>query len=277
MQIVLAIIIVLWARSEASSVTLVTALYDIGRGVHGRTFETYKDWFSKTLQFKTPMIVHVNSELVDTVKHVRAGMPTDVVVEDLHSTPYFYLRETVTFILKSEYYLSRIKDSNRLEAKLPMYVPLIFSKFVWLSESAIRNPFSSEFFFWVDAGLGRWPTGLEGTYWPNPVKMGNLGGRVAVQQQHGASLAPVNQTQVIWDNVSRLAAGSFGGSSKAVVSLRISMHSIFINMIRQSCVNNEQIAMFLLHSQNDSIFKIYPGECPSNCKSSLLPLLYHLA
>ena len=44
-----------------------------------------------------------------------------------------------------------LKDST--QAKLEMYNPLVMSKMFMLNNVTIWNPFQSEYFFWIDAGI----------------------------------------------------------------------------------------------------------------------------
>ena len=81
-------------------VVLVTALYDIGREHYdGRSMEQYLQWFTKTLQVSTPMVVFVGSSaLADHVHKHRHGKLTYLVIRALEDVYYSNLTSWVASV-----------------------------------------------------------------------------------------------------------------------------------------------------------------------------------
>ena len=62
-------------------VTIVTSLYDINRReLDGRSWDTYLEWFGKTLELKSPMVIFVDSSTADFVEKCRtAGITIPII------------------------------------------------------------------------------------------------------------------------------------------------------------------------------------------------------
>lgn len=59
--------------SSNNSVTLVTALYDIGRIKQGRSIEDYVRWMEQTLQLDCPFVIYTSSALAPHIRRMRHG------------------------------------------------------------------------------------------------------------------------------------------------------------------------------------------------------------
>ena len=139
------------------SVTLVTALYDIDRGTKGdgRSFDEYLDWFAKTLKTKSPMVVFVDESLKEFVEKNRKGLPTKVITQSLEEIPYYELNNDIQKVLDDEDFKGKVSCPSRVECKMSLYNVVIFSKFPWVKRVIEENPFDTEYFMWMDAGLSR--------------------------------------------------------------------------------------------------------------------------
>ena len=83
------------------TITLVTALYDIGRQSKGdgRTFDEYLLWFGETLKVKSPMVIFVEDSLKEFVEKHRKNLPTKIITQSLEEVPYYYLNDNIQEIL----------------------------------------------------------------------------------------------------------------------------------------------------------------------------------
>ena len=145
-------------KSNSKKVTLVTGLWDIGRGELGegwsRSYETYLDKFSNLLNVKENLIVFGDEKLKSFVFSKRSPENT------------LFVEKPLDWFKKNEFYeniqsIRNNKEWNQLagwlaestQAKLEMYNPLVMSKMFLLHDAKILDPFNSDFLFWIDAGL----------------------------------------------------------------------------------------------------------------------------
>lgn len=142
-----------------NNVTIVTGLWDLGRGnLNGwgkRDFSNYKKNFFELLETNAQMCIWIPQELEEDVLKIRGDKPTKLFIKNVEDfevwNPFFEDIEKI-----------RVKDdwrnfagwlSESPQAELKYYNPIMFTKFFMLNDSAIVNPFNSNYFFWVDGGL----------------------------------------------------------------------------------------------------------------------------
>lgn len=141
------------------NVTIVTGLWDLGReGLSDsfkRNFSSYKDRFFEMLESDAQMCIWIPKELEQEVMQVRKDKPTKLFFKELKDfetwNPFF---DKIQEIRKQEKWLSQagwLRESP--QAELKYYNPMMFTKMFMVNDSAIINPFNSEYFFWIDGGL----------------------------------------------------------------------------------------------------------------------------
>ena len=142
--------------------TLVTGLFDLKRGEldtgFKRPFSQYLEHFDKLLRAckNTPMLVYVDKEHEQFVLKAREGsVGTEVrtkKTEDFRT--WFSLYDKVNKIRQDPNWYNQVGWlAESTQAKLELYNPLVMSKMFMLNDAAIFNPFGSENYCWIDAGL----------------------------------------------------------------------------------------------------------------------------
>lgn len=140
------------------SVTLVTGLWDIGRGDlqegWSRSFQYYLEKFEQLLQVNENMIIFGDEELEKFVFKYRRVENTQFIHRDLS---WFKNNEFYTKIqsirTNPEWFNQVGWLSDSTQAKLEMYNPLVMSKVFLLHDAKLLDKFNSEYMFWVDAGI----------------------------------------------------------------------------------------------------------------------------
>ena len=103
---------------------------------HGNNFD---NWFNTTLKINSPYIFFGDRETIELVKSYRHGLPTYYIVLNLE-----------------EFKTYKLKDRMVTD---PIHCPsielnLIWNEKIFMIERAFKiNPFSSEYFCWIDAGI----------------------------------------------------------------------------------------------------------------------------
>ena len=139
-------------------ITLVTGLWDIGRGdlTEGwsRSFDYYLSKFESLLQVENNMIIFGDQELKDFVFKHRSQHNTQFISRSLDWFKNNDFYEDIQKIRTNPDWYNQVGWlSESTQAKLEMYNPLVMSKMFLLHDAKILDKFNSELLFWIDAGL----------------------------------------------------------------------------------------------------------------------------
>jgi hypothetical protein len=141
-----------------SNITLVTGIWDIGRGEltegWSRSYQHYLDKFEQLLKVDENLIIYGDEELKEFVFSRRNTSNTQFITRPLswfRNSDYF---DKIQKIRTDENWKNRagwLAEST--QAKLENYNPLVMSKVFLLHDAKIMDQFNSEYMFWIDGGL----------------------------------------------------------------------------------------------------------------------------
>lgn len=101
--------------------------------------QRYKKWFENTLRINCPYVFFANKEGIELIKGFRRELPTHYIEMDI-----------------DEFYMNKYKGmiKTQWEHCPSVEINLIWNEKIFLMQKAKDlNPFNSEFFMWVDAGI----------------------------------------------------------------------------------------------------------------------------
>lgn len=141
-----------------SNLTLVTALFDIGRGDidagFSRKYSQYLECFTKLLELDLPLVVFCDETTEQFVMSRRKSANTRIIrktVDDLRNFPFY---DNIQKIRTSPDWVNRSGwIAGSPQAALSNYNPLVMSKQFMLNDASIFNFFDTKYFAWIDAGL----------------------------------------------------------------------------------------------------------------------------
>lgn len=142
---------------ENNNLTIVTGLWNINRV--GRSFDHYIENFNKFLEIEANMLIYIPKELEHIVWDKRSKHNTYVKVYELDDVKKLYAPfwEKTQKIRTSPDWYNKTGEhgwlKNSPQASLEWYNPIVQSKMFMLNDAAIWNPFSTEYFIWLDAGI----------------------------------------------------------------------------------------------------------------------------
>ena len=141
-----------------NNITLVTGIWDIGRGNlsegWSRPYDHYLEKFEKLLEIDTNLIIFGDESLRDFVFKRRKESNTQFILRDLSWFTNSEFFDKVQKIRDKESWYSQagwLKEST--QARLENYNPLVMSKVFLLHDAKIMDRFNSEYMFWIDGGL----------------------------------------------------------------------------------------------------------------------------
>jgi hypothetical protein len=137
-----------------NNTTIVTGLWDIKR--HNRSFDVYIEAFERFLSIPQNMYIYVPEELEDFVWQHRSPDNTAVRVFELEDIKSMYdpFWDKTQELRTSEDWRNGagwLQDSP--QCVLEWYNPIVQSKMFMLNDASIFNPFDTDYFYWLDAGL----------------------------------------------------------------------------------------------------------------------------
>jgi FkbM family methyltransferase len=136
------------------NLTIVTGLWDINRT--GRIFDHYIENFKKFLDIPQNLFIYIPKEYEYLVWEKRIPENTFVKLYELDDVKNIYrpFWDNTQEIRKNPEWLGQagwLPESP--QAKLEWYNPIVQSKMFMLNDASIWNPFNTEYFFWLDAGI----------------------------------------------------------------------------------------------------------------------------
>lgn len=156
------------AVDPSSSITLVSGLFDLGRGElknsFSRPFDYYVQKFAVFLKYQFPKIIFVQPEHYHLYQPYIETSPAPVYVinktlDEIRASPFYDLVQKVRAQPGWADQAGWLKESP--QATMPLYNPMVMSKILWTRDVAQLNPFNTDAFLWFDGGhLCNDPSGL---------------------------------------------------------------------------------------------------------------------
>jgi hypothetical protein len=139
--------------------TIVTGLWNLERGgLEGwakRDFHHYKSKFFELLETDVPMVIWIPEDLRKEVEEIRQWKPTSIQIKNVEDfktwNPFFDKIQEIRNRPSWKNFAGWLSESP--QAALEFYNPMMFTKMFMVNDSAILNPFNTDYFFWVDGGL----------------------------------------------------------------------------------------------------------------------------
>lgn len=144
--------------ADKKKITLVTGLFDIGRGDLNsgfkRSFDHYIECFERLLTVDYPMVIYIEAQNEHIVWKHRAKHNTVVITKtlnDLRSFPFYDKVQAIR--AKPEWVAQSGWMPDSTQATLELYNPLVMSKQFFLNDASLFNHFDTKYFMWIDAGI----------------------------------------------------------------------------------------------------------------------------
>jgi hypothetical protein len=254
-----------------NNITLVTGLWDIGRGDlkegWSRSFEHYIEKFKELLKVEENMIIFGDAELEQVVFSERNKNNTQFILRDL------------SWFKNNEYYqqIQKIRTNpdwhnlsgwliDSTQSKLEMYNPLVMSKMFLLNDAKIMDAFNSEYMFWIDAGI---TNTVHYGYFTHDKVLDKLSKYIknfsfvcfpydAETEIHGFEYNRLNQ--IANSKVSKVARGGFfGGLRESIPPISALYYDLLLTTLNDGYMGTEESifsAMCYKHSDIINYFEI---------------------
>jgi hypothetical protein len=225
-----------------NNITLVTGLWDLGRGnlTEGwsRSYDHYLEKFKDLLKVEENLIIFGDKELKIFVENHRTSGKTHFILRELEWFKNNDYYEKIQTLRKDPAWYNQsgwLPEST--QARLEMYNPLVMSKMFLLNDAKIMDPFNSEYMFWIDAGL---TNTVHWGYFTHDKVFNKISKYIskfsfvcfpyaAENEIHGFEFKKINT--FAGSVVKKVARGGFFGGSKDQIS---DINSIYYNLLISS-------------------------------------------
>jgi hypothetical protein len=222
-----------------SNITLVTGIWDIGRGEltegWSRPYQHYLDKFEKLLEVEENLIIFGDEELKEFVFKRRSTENTQFITRPLSWFTNSEFFDKIQKIRNDDNWRSRAGWlSESTQARLENYNPLVMSKVFLLHDAKIMDQFNSEYMFWIDGGL---TNTVHPGYFTHDKVLDKLSKYIskfsficfpydAENEIHGFEYNKLNS--IAGDKVTKVARGGFFGGPKHTIS---DINGIYYNLL----------------------------------------------
>ena len=239
--------------------TLVSGYFDINRV--GRPREEYFEWLRETQKLNAPLVLFIQRKYEKNVSDMfqNRNFPYLIIPTELNDLYFYKDIEKVSKIIASSDYKSRISESNRIECSNPLYSIVIFSKFYLMNRTAQMNPFNSEKFIWMDAGISRFYAGFNLSLPINGTRIPNDKYFIIFETTAYSDPLFINKdaNNLLWGHKSFVLAGIMGGTLELISKVTNLMERQWNRMISNNVINNEQIALILSYFEEPGLFRLF--------------------
>lgn len=240
--------------------TVVTSLYNIDRHeLDGRRWESYLDWFSRTLYIKNPMVVFVEESLKPFVEKHRGSLDTHIIVSNLQDSRYYSHKEKIDSILRSNEYKKKIKSPERIECVSSLYNIIQYSKFDWVDRASRENPFQTENFLWLDAGISRFFDGIDidSEFGIEKMPEDKLLLQIFMLSYPDLANCSFLDESYFWDDRSYVAGGIFLLNRQFAPKMNNLMYDTLSSILKNGMMSNEQITLGYLIKRDPDKFELF--------------------
>lgn len=140
--------------NSETNLTIVTGLWNINRV--GRDFNHYIETFKRFLDIPQNLFIYIPKEYEYLVWEKRSKENTHVKIhelDDVKKTYQPFWDRTQKIRTDENWYSQAGWLSGSPQASNEWYNPIVQSKMFMLNDASIWNPFDSEYFYWLDAGI----------------------------------------------------------------------------------------------------------------------------
>lgn len=260
-------------KKPVSGVTLVTGLWNIGRGElkegWSRPFDYYLQKLEQLLKTPDNMIIFIEQEYESFVWERRSRENTAVIIRGLDwfsANRHFF--DKIQEIRKNpDWYNQAGWLPESTQAKLEWYNPLVMSKMFLLNDARIFDPFNSTHLIWIDAGITN--TIHEGHFWHDKVvhkleKYFNkfsfvcfpYDGKVEIHGFIYKQMCEFAGGEV--DKVAR--GGIFGGPKESIQRANEVYYNLFSSTLEQGLMGTEESLFTIMVYKHPELFQYYEIE-----------------
>ena len=248
--------------------TIVTGLWNINR--QGRPFEHYIEHFKKFLDMPYNLFIYIPQEYEYLVWEKRSRDNTFVKIYELDDVKRLYdpFWDKTQKIRTNPEWLNLTGEGGWLpgspQASLEWYNPIVMSKMFMLHDASIWDPFATEHFIWLDAGISN-------TVYENYFSQNRVLDKIipylssflflsypyqATDEIHGFKF---NRINAYCEDTAKYVCrgGLFGGTKKAIHEANGLYYALLQRSLDEGLMGTEESLFLIMAYQYPEIYRRY--------------------
>ena len=248
--------------------TIVTSLYDIGRGswnnIFQRSYQEYFKYFKNVLLLDCNMVIYIDEKDFDTVKLLRSEVDpsfqkTKFIINsfsNLEAFQKFYLKSKN--VMDSLDFLKKRNEHHTPEMLYPEYNIINFNKVSFVEQTIKENPFSSDYFIWMDAGFyhNRFPKEYCLKQYPDSEKIKILDDN----KVHFLTLSDQITLSSYLDPRVSITGSMFAGKAQPLIELKKLCFEVIEEFLNAKAINDDQTIYAFAYQKNSNLFNLMRGD-----------------
>jgi hypothetical protein len=214
--------------------------------------DKFNHWFENTLKIRCPYIFFGDKESIEFVKKYRDELPT------------YYIELNIEDFVTYKYKDRMITNKSHCPS---IELNLIWNEKIFMIKRSITiNPFSSDFFMWVDAGLSIYRNITPpSTPFPDPNKLNKLPDDKFI---YSSSKNPEYSSKFKKGkyHVQHHIAGTSYILHKNIIDKCVTLYSEYLELIDNADIWTDQVIWTLIYKDNIDFFYKYCDGYGSICK-----------
>lgn len=258
------------------STTLVTALFDIGRGEWGNIFKRshseYLSYFKNVLSLDANFVIYIDEKDLEEVKSIRKIIDPEFTKTKILVKKFEELEICVKYlarmkqVMESHEFKTQLIEGHTPETLYPEYNAINFNKISFVSEAIQQDFFNSEYFIWIDAGFShhKFPLELCGKVYPDKEKIKIL----EDNKVHFLSLC--NESEIglktYTDPRVSITGSLFAGKKEPLLIFKDICFYIIEEFLKANASNDDQAIYAMAYKFKKELFNITTGNWFDNIK-----------
>ena len=253
---------------EVFDTTIVTALYDIKRDScagFNRNLQQYKEWMKSMLSFNSPMVVYVDEAdkpFVEEYRRTKMNI-TKIITskfEDLYTN--VKLGEKIRQVMLSKEFLIDQTVPTHPQISQPDYNILMHEKIQFVKRSIELNPFATDYFMWLDAGVFHMANrqDLIGQTFPTSKKY--LNDKIHFIAVEPPTESDLNLEKFFKGHNVRIIGTSWLGHKDAILKFEERYSDLLSETLENNLIDQDQSYLTVTALRNPNLCSIHQGNWP---------------
>lgn len=216
----------------------------------------FNNWFKNSVKINCPYIFFGNKESIDLIKSYRGDLPT------------YYIELNIEEFITYKYKDKMITHKDHCPS---IELNLIWNEKIFLIQRALKiNPFSSEFFCWIDAGICVYRKKIPPHIpFPNINKLNKLPKDKFIYSSGHCTIYDNNNFKYGKYHKYHHVSGTSYILHKNIIEIWVTLYSKYLKLIDKNDIWTDQVILSLMYRDNKELFYKY-----SDGYGSIIPNLF---
>ena len=253
---------------DIKNVTLVTAIYDIGRDKwpnYTMSYNTYLWWMRNLLFLDTNLVIYTEKKFEEQILNHRKQVDpnlekTKLIIQELNEIDGYKLYyEPLKNLMESDEFKNKIHFQVP-EMTEPLYNVIMFSKMLYILDSYQKNYFDSDLYVWMDAGGIRNDNPKKNIKWPDLNKINNLDNTKTTFFSHHNVIRFENHEQHALSQMRFIQGTAFFVPKNNVEQLCNDFKDVVFDVISKSYIGSDEKIFDITYLKNPNLYSLIKSD-----------------